>query len=95
MLIIEKYIIYFSLLILLFKILIFIEFKIKIEKIIRMYMNNMIRVIISININKIILFIFIIINILGKNPKNGGNPPIERKFININILIKFFLKLIL
>jgi hypothetical protein len=26
---------------------------------------------------------------LGKNPKNGGNPPKERNGIKIHILIKF------
>jgi hypothetical protein len=34
--------------------------------------------------------ILLIVNHLGKNPKNGGNPPKERKFkINKNLI--FFL----
>lgn len=62
-------------------------------KIIRKYTNNNSNV--KVTIKKIIneLFNFIIINILGKNPKNGGNPPkdkkLEKKNNLINLLFNF------
>lgn len=75
--------------------LIFIEFNIIKEKIIRIYINSVIRENI-INKNIIIkLFNFLKIINLGKNPKKGGSPPNDKKFIKINNLknLKLLFKL--